>query len=186
MSNRVHITGASGSGVTTLGRALADAYALPHHDTDDYYWLPTEPPYRVKREIPDRLHLMRELFLPRTGWVLSGSLMGWATEVEACFDVVVFVSAPTAVRLERLRKRETLRYGPGAIDDGGSHHDAVRAFLDWAASYDDPAFEGRSRAGHEAWLQALACPVMRVDGEQPTHELVDFIVRQRSALVTNR
>jgi NAD(P)-dependent dehydrogenase (short-subunit alcohol dehydrogenase family) len=35
---RIHVTGASGSGVTTLGRALADALALPHHDTDDYFW----------------------------------------------------------------------------------------------------------------------------------------------------
>jgi adenylate kinase family enzyme len=34
-SDRIHITGASGAGVTTRGRALADALALPHHDTDD-------------------------------------------------------------------------------------------------------------------------------------------------------
>ena len=35
--------GASGAGVSTLGRALAGALALPHHDTDDYFWLPTIP-----------------------------------------------------------------------------------------------------------------------------------------------
>jgi adenylate kinase family enzyme len=34
-SRRIHVTGASGAGVTTLGRALADALAIPHHDTDD-------------------------------------------------------------------------------------------------------------------------------------------------------
>jgi adenylate kinase family enzyme len=45
-SRRIHITGASGLGVTSLGRALADALALPHHDTDDYLWLPTTPLYR--------------------------------------------------------------------------------------------------------------------------------------------
>jgi adenylate kinase family enzyme len=33
---RIHIMGASGAGVTSLGRALADALAIPHHDTDDY------------------------------------------------------------------------------------------------------------------------------------------------------
>jgi shikimate kinase len=33
---RIHVTGASGAGVTTLGRALADALALPRHDIDDY------------------------------------------------------------------------------------------------------------------------------------------------------
>jgi ABC-type dipeptide/oligopeptide/nickel transport system ATPase subunit len=42
-SCRIHLMGASGTGVTTLGRALADALAIPHHDTDDYFW---QPPYR--------------------------------------------------------------------------------------------------------------------------------------------
>jgi adenylate kinase family enzyme len=30
-SCRIHIMGASGAGVTSLGRALADAIAIPHH-----------------------------------------------------------------------------------------------------------------------------------------------------------
>jgi adenylate kinase family enzyme len=64
-SCRIHIMGASGAGVTSLGRALADALAIPHHDTDDYFWQPTTPPYRNMREIPDRLRLMHEMFLPR-------------------------------------------------------------------------------------------------------------------------
>jgi adenylate kinase family enzyme len=50
-SRRIHIAGASGSGVTSLGRALANALASSHHDTDDYFWLPTTPPYRLQREV---------------------------------------------------------------------------------------------------------------------------------------
>ena len=41
-TRRIHIVGASGAGVTTLGRAVADALAIPHHDTDDFFWLPTD------------------------------------------------------------------------------------------------------------------------------------------------
>src|SRR5215510_16221442 len=63
---RIHVIGASGAGVTSLGRALADSLALPHHDTDDYFWRPTTPPYREKREVADRLRLMREVFLDRS------------------------------------------------------------------------------------------------------------------------
>ena len=33
-TRRILIIGASGAGVTSLGRALADALALSHHDTD--------------------------------------------------------------------------------------------------------------------------------------------------------
>ena len=71
-SRRIHIMGASGAGVTSLGRALAEALAIPHHDTDDYFWQPTTPPYRDQRAIPERLRLMQEVFLPRADWVLSG------------------------------------------------------------------------------------------------------------------
>jgi len=48
------MTAASGSGVTSLGRALAFAMALPHHDTD-YVRSPTTPPYGELRPAADRL-----------------------------------------------------------------------------------------------------------------------------------
>lgn len=176
-TKRVHITGASGSGVTTIGRALAGATGLQHHDTDDYFWLPTEPPYKEPRSVPDRIRLMREVFVPRTGWVLSGSLVGWAQEIEQCFDAVVFVSTPTPIRLARLRMREELRYGVGATLEGGSHYDVAKAFFEWAESYDDPSFNGRSRTKHEAWLGSLSCPVTRVDGARTTAEVVDELLK---------
>jgi adenylate kinase family enzyme len=129
MTCRVHIMGASGAGVTTLGRALADALALSHHDVDDYYWLPTNPPYREKRTVADRFRLMREVFLDREGWILSGSLDGWGASVVPFFggvsrhypffDAVVFVCAPTEVRLKRLRDREARHFGADAASPGG-------------------------------------------------------------------
>src|ERR1700722_19411703 len=91
---RLHITGASGAGVTSLGRALADAIAISHHDTDDYFWRPTNPPYREMREIADRLRLMREVFLDRSDWVLSGSLDGWGDPIIPFLDSVVFFVRP--------------------------------------------------------------------------------------------
>ncbi len=51
---RIHITGASGSGTTTLGRALAAELSCPHFDSDDYFWLPTDPPYTTQRDSEER------------------------------------------------------------------------------------------------------------------------------------
>jgi adenylate kinase family enzyme len=42
---RIHILGASGSGTTTLGAALADRLGHPHVDADSLFWLPTDPPF---------------------------------------------------------------------------------------------------------------------------------------------
>ena len=174
-SCRLHIFGASGSGATSLGRALASDWSVPCHDTDDYYWLPTEPPFTEKRPIPERLELMERLFLPRSAWVLAGSLFSWSAPLIPYFDAVVFVSLDNDVRLERLRTREVARYGLENTKPGGAYHDKLHQFLAWANRYEDPNFEGRSRKRHEAWLSTLSCPIIRVESRAPVDQLVQTV-----------
>jgi adenylate kinase family enzyme len=169
---RIHIMGASGAGVTSLGRALADALALSHHDADDYFWRPTTPPYREMREVADRLRLMREVFLDRADWVLSGSLDGWGDSLIPLFDLAVFLHTPTPIRLQRLRAREARRFGTDAIAPGGWRHQETEEFIDWASHYDDGSREGRNLERHQAWLAALPCRVLRFDGTRPLPDLV--------------
>lgn len=168
---RLHITGASGSGATTLGRAVADAWAVPHADADDYFWVPTDPPYTTKREIPDRLRLMGDLFLGREAWVLSGSMLGWGDPAVAQCHAVVFLALDPDVRLARLAARQRTRH-EGRVEDEA----ATTEFLTWARGYDDPAFDGRSRAHHEDWLAALDVPVLRLDSGRPPAELRDAVL----------
>jgi adenylate kinase family enzyme len=176
-TRRIHVMGASGSGVTTLGRALADAMALPCHDSDDYFWLPTTPPYRVQGARADRLRLMEEVFLPRADWVLSGSLAGWGDPLIPKFDLVVFMKTPREVRLARLRAREATHFGADAVAPGGWRHDDTEAFVDWASHYEDGNREGRTLDKHLDWLAKLPCPVLRLDGSRPLPELVSEVCR---------
>jgi adenylate kinase family enzyme len=180
-SRRIHVTGASGAGVTTLGRALADALALPHHDTDDYLWRPTTPPYRELREAAERLRLMEEMFLPRADWVLSGGLDGWGDVVVPQFDLVVFLTTPQELRLKRLRAREATHFGYEAVAPGGWRHEETDSFIEWAAHYEDGTREGRSRERHEVWLSRLPCAVLRLDGARPIAELVAEVRRALGA-----
>ena len=133
-SRRIHLMGASGSGVTTLGRALAGRLALPHHDTDDYFWLPTVPPYRTTRPAADRLRLMREIVLPRLDWVLRGTVTGWGDELIPLFDLVIYVTTSRELRLQRLQAREAAHFGADAVVVGGWRHDETKAFVDEALS----------------------------------------------------
>ena len=153
--------GASGSGTTTLARALANHWSVPHADADDYFWVPTDPPYAQKRPERDRLALMREVFVPREAWVLSGSMLGWGESVVDECDAIVFLILDPAERLRRLEAREVERRAGQAFD-----RDAWTAFLEWARGYDDPAFEGRSRVAHEKWLADRDQPVLRLDGAE--------------------
>lgn len=179
---RIHITGASGSGTTTLGRALAQRWGIPHADTDDFYWKPTDPAFVEKRPIAERLDLMHSLFVPRASWVLSGSLVCWGEPLVPFFDVVIFLSLDNDTRLARLRRRETIRCGREALAPGGKRHAAFLGFMDWAAQYDTASFTGRSRAQHEFWLAQLPCPVLRLNSAAPVDRLVAQVMQAEPEL----
>lgn len=160
---RIHVTGASGSGTTTLGRAVAAALGCAQLDTDDYYWVPTVPPYQQKRDVAERVAMLAADLRP-ADVVLSGSIGDWGAEVEDVFDLVVFLYLPVEIRLARLERREVARHGA-----------ADAAFLEWAAQYDTGPPEGRSLAKHNAWLAQRKCRVLRL--------AEDLTVAQRVALV---
>jgi adenylate kinase family enzyme len=174
--NNIHVTGAAGSGVTTLGSALSSALGSAHLDIDEYFWLPTESPYTIKRPREQRLALLNGDFAraSETGWVLSGSILEWGDSLIPLFDLTIYISTPTELRLQRLRAREAARFGAEAIAPGGSRHREHEWFIEYAAAYDAGNREGRSRARHEALLAQLPCPILRLDGSLP----VDFLVQQ--------
>ena len=169
---RIHIMGASGSGTTTFGRALASSLSISHFDVDDFYWRPTSISFTEKRDVAERLRLMQSLFLDRDTWVLSGSLTSWSKTLISYFDLVIFIELDDKLRLERLQKREALRYGVDAIARGGKDHERYEAFIEWAARYESSDFTGRSRVVHEQWLQTLECPVLRLKSIKSLTEMV--------------
>jgi adenylate kinase family enzyme len=167
---RIHIFGASGSGTTTLGAALAARLGCPHEDTDTYFWLPTDPPFTTPRQTDARLALL----LPRLSgpaWVVSGSAGGWMAPAEPLYDLVVLLRLDPILRMHRLRLRETARFG-ARIAPGGDMAVASKEFFDWAASYDTAGLEQRSLAAHEQWLAARTCPVLRLDSAAPLEQLI--------------
>lgn len=165
--SKIHIMGASGSGTTTLGRALANHWAVPHADADDYFWLPSDPPYTDKRPVEERLQLMRALFVPREAWVLSGSMLGWGEGIVEHCDAVIFLTLDPEERMRRLENRETARRAGAGFDEA-----AWGKFLEWARGYDDPHFQGRNRARHEAWLERIGKPVLRLDSAHSPGQLL--------------
>jgi adenylate kinase family enzyme len=117
MSRRIYISGASGAGVSTLGAGLAAKLQVPHFDVDNYYWYPTEPPFEQSRPPAERVNLLNQS-LTDGQWILSGSLDGWGDEVIQGADLVVFIDTPTSLRIERLKARESLRYGERILPGG--------------------------------------------------------------------
>ena len=164
---RMLITGASGSGTSTLGAALARELGIAHLEADDYYWLPTVPPFINKRNKEERLSsLLRDLRTKQSA-VLAGSIMDWGLELENAFDLIVFLYLDAAIRVERLRAREIEILGR-----------ADPEFLEWAAQYDAGILGGRSLAKHQAWLAARTCPVIELRGDLSVSERVVAVLKQ--------
>jgi len=215
---RINIVGAPGSGTSTLACALATEIGGRFIDADDFYWKPTDPPFRDKVDAPARLSALLSAMAgtaagaePESGAVpgsdafaveaadavepadadavagsdsgtdsslasspssapspaiVAGSVCGWGAPLEDAFDLVVFLSLPTALRMQRIEARELARYGR-----------ADPAFMAWAAQYDEGVMPGRSRARHDAWLAERTCRVMRFDGDQAISDRVQAIVQ---------
>ena len=170
----IHLTGASGSGTTTLGRAIAACLGIVHLDTDDFFWMPADPPFTVKRPEAKRLELLQQAARRAGRCVLSGSLAGWGDALIPLFERVVYLQTPTPLRLQRLHLRKFDQFGRRILP-GGDMHEEHLEFLHWASRYDSAGLEQRSALLHRQWLEQLHCPVHRVDGELPVQENLDLL-----------
>jgi len=152
----IHITGASGSGTSTLGAALAAELGCAFLEADDFFWLPTEPPFHARRPEAERRSLLLAAMAQSGSAVVSGSVSGWGAEIENGFDHIVFLYVDSALRLERLRVRELQRFGK-----------VNPAFLTWAA----PGF---------GLLAVRNCPVLVLEGDLSTQERLARIRQWRA------
>ncbi|AUO49845.1 P-loop NTPase family protein [Pseudomonas ogarae] len=177
---RIYITGASCAGVTTLGQNLVTQLGVRHVDVDDFYWMPTNPPFTTKRPVGERVSLIQQK-LGDDDWVLTGSCIGWGDALIIHADMIVFVVTATPVRLERLAAREKERFGD-RIAPGGDMHEIHVAFREWASQYDDPNFSGRNQAWHERWISGQTAPVLRVDGMNSAGKMVADVIHTLSQL----
>lgn len=171
--HRIHIFGPAGSGTSTLGRALANALATQHFDCDDFYWLPTDPAFQVKRPVPDRLALMEQVFVPRRDWILSGSMEGWGRSIAPRITLGIRLTLDREHRRVRLERREALRCDCGR-GWGQPFCTPCTAFLCWADGYEQGDRPGRSLKRDLRWAKELDCPVLDLDSRRPAAELVQI------------
>jgi adenylate kinase family enzyme len=162
---KLHIFGASGTGVSTLGEALGAALGLPYFDSDAYFWEASDPPFTVRRPPAVRDARLAHDLTEHQSWIVGGSIVGWGEHWLAAFDLVVFLWLPPALRLQRLHQREYTRYGARILADP-SQAARTQAFLEWAAGYDANSTGGtRTLATHTGWLARFTCPVLELRGD---------------------
>ena len=171
MGRGIIVFGAPGCGTSTVGRALAKHLGFTHFETDDFSGIRLgHPPFRISRSLEERTALLKSELSRCGNFVISGSMWDWSAPFISFFDLAVFITAPTNIRIERLEKREYEKYGE-RIRVNGDMFDAHRNFIEWAKTYDADNPD-RSLKLHEQWIATLPCPVLRISGTAPVDENV--------------
>ena len=164
MKQVIHIYGASGSGTSTLGRKICEELGYFFMDTDDYFWMPTDPMFTTKRPVEERLEMMKKDIAEHDNVVISGSLVDWGDELIPQFTLAIRLFTDTNVRLERLHAREGRKFG-ARIEEGGDMYEEHLAFLEWASQYDTGSADMRSKAKHDLWQEKLECRQIELKGD---------------------
>lgn len=170
----IHIYGASGSGTSTLGTLISEQLGYTLMDTDDYFWLPTNPKYTIKRDVSERLQMMKKDILQSEKVVISGSLVDWGDELIPYFTLAIRVVTDKNIRIKRLKDREKEHFG-SRIEIGGDMYKTHMEFIEWAASYDMGDLNMRSKAKHDAWEKLLKCKQITVQGDEDLNVNLELV-----------
>ena len=163
MKNVIHIFGASGSGTTTLGKRICEELGYALMDTDDYFWIPTNPRFTQKRPVDERIALMKRDIDQSENVVISGSHADWGDVLIPFFTLAIRIELDPALRIERLKQREKARFG-SRIEPGGDMYQQHLNFVEWAKTYDNGGMNIRSKMKHDEWQKLLSCQILCLDG----------------------
>jgi adenylate kinase family enzyme len=103
MARRFAITGAAGSGKSTLGRELSRIYRIPHIDLDDLFNRPgwqEAPAAEFRRDVAAAIDAT-------SGWVIDGRyhhLIEYTVWEQA--ETLVWLDVPVPIALARLLRRQ--------------------------------------------------------------------------------
>ncbi|MGD9909656.1 MAG: AAA family ATPase [Candidatus Izemoplasmatales bacterium] len=170
----IHIFGSSGSGSTTLARAISQAYHYHFIDTDDAIWEETDPPFNIRKTDDEALNYLKSELNQYPKSVISGAFVGWGEEIKKQVDLFVYMHLPLDIRLERIKKREKNRFHD-RVEPGGDLYLQHLDFLNWVSLYEELDESKRSQKQHHAWLQSVQQPVIEIYEEKSIEELLEIL-----------
>lgn len=171
MKTGILVCGLNGSGKSTLGRALAHALGFAFLDNEDLFFPKTDPhyPFASPRSHAEAVRILTDAVALHPYFVLASVRSDYGKAMMDRYRCAVWVDAPGEIRLARVRQRSYQRFGSRMLP-GGDLYEAESAFLAMVAA--------RPESYVSQWIQALRCPVLRVDGTRPVAENIARILPQ--------
>jgi|SaaInlStandDraft_1057018.scaffolds.fasta_scaffold19457_2 adenylate kinase family enzyme len=180
----IYIFGASGSGSSTLGRAISDRFSITHVDTDDFIWKKTDPPFSVLNDRQLIISNLQEVVNDNNQFILSGPLGDLNKYFSEFFSLVIFLHLSDTIRMKRLMKREKEKYGE-RIQPGGDMFDQHSRFMRWASLYHSTNNKVRNYSDHKFLLNSFKCPTLSLNSSLSIDELLNEVVEKISSNKAN-
>ena len=174
MARGIIIFGSAGSGKTSLGKLTAAELGFPYFDIDEYIWRKdTEIPFSQMYSREEKASRLMADISQNENFVMAGTMDSFHKPFDPLFDLAVHITAPVAVRMERLHQREYQWFGDRILE-GGDMYEGHQHFLDMAARYDTDG--SPCLKTHMEWVQSLPCKVLYLDGQKELEQNKNCIV----------
>ena len=177
----IHLLGPSGSGTSTLGKAISQRLNIPWFDSDDIFWIKTDPPFTKKRDTLERQLILNELYNSNTNLVLSGSVLKWGNQIRDKIDLIIYLYLEPEKRIKRIIEREKERFG-NRIEENNDMHQGHLEFINWARKYESGDMNMRSKISEEKWIEECNCLKIRIDKEMNIEEMLSLVEREISQI----
>ena len=163
MGGIILICGLNGAGKSTFGHALAREALLPFVDIEDLYFpdRANGAYYAAPRPKEEVAAALEALTRSKQRFILASVRCDFGPAVQACLERAIYLYAPRDVRMERIRSRSYAAFGE-RMRPGGDLYEEEERFFAWAAARDEAVMR--------QWVEALTCPVLRLDGRKPPEE----------------
>lgn len=162
-ARRILVYGVTGSGKTSLARAIGQATGLPWHSADDEIgWLPGW----TERDRADQRRIAREICAADT-WVLDTAYGAWIDLALARVEVVVALDYPRWFSLQRLVRRTVVRAATRREICNGNTETWAKAFSRDSIIVWHARTWGRKRARIREWVRDPQRLVDRAAGDGP-------------------
>lgn len=169
MGMGIVVCGLNGAGKSTLGRALAARLRFHYIDAEDLFFPKTDPGYLYASPRPrqEAESLLLQEARAHEDFVLAAVKGDYGEAFLPFVRCALWVRAPRAVRLGRVRDRSFQKFGERVLP-GGDLYARERGFWEFCEAREEDLVEG--------WLRGLRCPVLQVDGTRPVEENLECIL----------
>lgn len=168
MPNGIVVFGANGCGKTTLGRELARKLNIKYLDVEDYCFEESEIPYSKPRSKSAAMERMLVDLEKCDSFVLSGVTGDYGDKISSMYRLGVFLSAPIAIRLERVKRRSFEQHGVRVLA-GGDMYEREQEFFEFVRT--------RNLSAIDEWVKTLTCPILPLDGTKAISENLELILQ---------